>query len=367
MTTENYDRVYNFSPGPAVLPLPVLERVRDNLINYAGTGLGIMELSHRSAAFEEIIVSAEELIRQLLGVPEAYEIIFATGGGTQQFSMVPMNLLTPGLTGDYVVTGEWAKRALEEAQKFGATASAASSEDKNFSYIPAAIQVSANSAYVHFTSNNTIFGTQAHREPDLGDRAGAIPLVCDASSDLFYKPLHIEKYGLIYAAAQKNFGPAGVTAVIIRKDLLERSQPSLPVLMNYNTYVGKHSLYNTPPTFVIYVIREVLNWMAEQGGLAELYTQNQAKAALIYDAIDESDFYVGHAERESRSMMNITFRLKNQDLEKSFVKQAEAYGLSGLAGYRAVGGIRASVYNAFPIAGCRALAEFMRSFAKTHG
>ncbi|HQH29052.1 MAG TPA: 3-phosphoserine/phosphohydroxythreonine transaminase, partial [Oligoflexia bacterium] len=309
--------------------------------------------------FEGILNDAEGLLRELLEINDDYAVIFATGGATNQFSMVPMNLLGKGQTADYIITGSWSKKACAEAKKFGEVHIAASSEDKKFSYIPKQVSLSDKPAYVHFTSNNTIYGSQFRSEPQAGDGM----LVCDASSDFLHKKIEIKKYGLIYAGAQKNLGPAGVTLVIIRKDWLERTPQGLPIMMDYNTYVKERSLYNTPPVFAIYAVAEVLKWVKKQG-LAVVQKQNEEKAAMLYKTIDESAMYKAVVEPDSRSIMNVVFRLSSEELETKFVKEAAARGFAGLKGHRSVGGIRASIYNAFPIAGVAALVEFMKEFER---
>ena len=357
------NRVFNFNPGPAVLPLAVLENVRENLLDFSGTGMGIMEVSHRSKEFQKIIDETTADLKELLSIGDQYEVLYTTGGATNQFSMVPMNLLPPGQTANYIITGSWAQNAYKEAQKFGKTHAAGSSKDKNFSYIPKSCDITADCAYCHFTSNNTIFGTQFSSEPDAGEAL----LVCDASSDFLHKKIDVSKYGLIYAGAQKNLGPAGVTLVVIRRDLLERCPASLPLMMNYRTYSESQSLHNTPPVFAIYVVHEVLRWLKGLGGLAAIERQNRRKAEVLYKAIDGSSLYYGHAEADARSLMNVTFRLKNESLEGVFVKEAEAAGLVGLKGHRSVGGLRASIYNAFPPEGVDALVSFMQEFERTRG
>ncbi len=356
-------RVYNFSAGPAVMPLEVLETVRENILSYQGSGIGVMELSHRSKAFDEIIQSAEANFRKLLDVPADYAVLFLTGGASTQFSMVPMNLLQKGQTADYFVTGYWAERAAVEAKKFGEVNIAASSENKNHCYIPTDYRLSDNCSFVHYTSNNTIYGTQFHREPVVGERV----LVCDASSDLLHKKVDVKKYGVIYAGAQKNLGPAGTTIVIIREDLLSRIPKNLPVMLDYNTHVKGRSVYNTPPTFPIYVVGEMFKWLLTIGGLGEIEKRNREKAKVIYDAIDGSSFYTGHAEKGDRSLMNITFRIKNNALEPVFLKEAQAAGFFELQGHRNVGGIRASIYNAFPLEGVVEFSKFMADFAQRNG
>ncbi|NLF24435.1 MAG: 3-phosphoserine/phosphohydroxythreonine transaminase [Deltaproteobacteria bacterium] len=357
-------RKFNFSPGPAVLPEEVLQIVSENILSYQDSGIGIMEMSHRSKAFLEIIKQAQDDLRSLLEIGDDFAIIFASGGATNQFSMVPMNLLSPGMVGDYILSGAWSEKAYKEAGKFGEVTVAGSSAESNYNKIPAEIKLSERSAYCHFTSNNTIFGTEFQSEPAV-DLSKTV-LVCDASSDLLHKKIDIKKYGLIYAGAQKNLGPAGVTVVIIRRDLLSRSSKSLPIMLNYNTYVEHDSLYNTPPVFAIYVFGEVLKWIKRQGGLAKIEQINREKAELLYAAIDASDFYIGHAEPGSRSLMNVTFRIRQQDLEPQFVKEAAEQGLVELKGHRSVGGLRASIYNAFPLEGVKKLVAFMREFEGKH-
>lgn len=354
-------RILNFSAGPAVLPEEVLAEARDNLLSLGDLGIGICEISHRSKQFSAIIEQAEADIRTLLNVPADYRVLFLQGGATLQFSMVPMNLLGAGQTADYILTGSWSKKALAEAKRVGATHVAASTEEGNFKRIPAQseIKLSASPAYVHFTSNNTIFGTQWRTEPKAGDA----PLVCDASSDIMSRPLDMSRYGVLYAGAQKNLGPSGVTLVILRPDLLERSADSLPILMNYATMAEGKSLYNTPPTFGVYVVGLVAKWLLRNGGLAAMARRNEAKAAKLYQAIDGSDFFRGHAEPDSRSLMNVTWRHPSEELEARFVAEAEKAGMSGLKGHRSVGGLRASIYNAFPPEGIDTLVSFMKDFA----
>ena len=351
-------RAYNLSAGPATLPLEVLEEVQSNLISYRGSGVGIMEMSHRSKAFEEIIQATEANLRELLSIGDNYSVLFTTGGATNQFSMIPLNLRAKNQTADFIITGSWAEKALEEAARFGEVHIAASSKDKKFSFIPTELNLSSNPAYVHFTSNNTIAGTQFSKEPEVGSNV----LVCDASSDLLHKKIDINKYGLIYAGAQKNLGPAGVTVVIIRKDLLERVPQDLPIMLNYKTYSDNQSMYNTPPTLPIYVVGEVFKWLKKNGGLDEMYKTNKEKAQILYSFLDSSDFYQGLAEPASRSLMNVTFRISKSELEATFIDEAKKAGFSELKGHRSVGGLRASIYNAFPKEGVSALVEFMKEF-----
>ncbi|MCX8057208.1 MAG: 3-phosphoserine/phosphohydroxythreonine transaminase [Ignavibacteria bacterium] len=355
------NRVYNFNPGPAVLPEPVLKEVQENLMALPGVGMSILEISHRSSTFENILNETIENLRKLANIPSNYKILFLGGGASLQFSMVPLNLMPPKNKADYIVTGSWSKKAVKEAKRVGQVNIAASTEEENFKRIPKQeeLKLDPDAAYVHYTSNNTIFGTEWHYIPEVGD----VPLVCDMSSDIFSYPFDVSKYGLIYAGAQKNLGPAGVTIVIIREDLLERSQDSLHTMLNYKIHAENNSLYNTPPVFAIYVVGLVAKWLLNLGGLEAIAKINDEKAKLIYDAIDNSNgFYRGHAEKDSRSKMNITFRLPSEELEKKFVKEATEQGLVGLKGHRSVGGLRASVYNAFPIEGAKALVEFMKDF-----
>ena len=360
------ERIYNFSAGPAVLPLGVLEAAQRDLLALPGVGISVLEISHRSEPFDEIIQGAEADLRALLAIPDNYKVLFLQGGASLQFTMVPMNLLPKGGSADYIITGAWSQGALKEARKLGTARVAASTEDSHFSRIPAPeeLDLDPGAAYAHFTSNNTIFGTQWRAEPD----AGGVPLVCDASSDFLSRPLEVARYGLIYAGAQKNAGPAGVTLVIVRDDLLARVPQGLPSLLDYRLLAEKESLYNTPPVFAIYVAGLVFKWLRrEVGGLTEIQKRNEEKAKLLYDAIDATNFYRGHAEPGSRSRMNVTFRLPTEELEKSFAKEATAAGMDGLKGHRSVGGIRASIYNAFPKEGVARLVEFMREFERKNG
>ncbi|NLO90027.1 MAG: 3-phosphoserine/phosphohydroxythreonine transaminase [Clostridia bacterium] len=359
-------RVYNFNPGPATLPLPVLEQVQRELLNYKDKGMSVMEISHRSKDFEEIIFEAESLVKELLGLGEDYQVLFLQGGASLQFAMVPLNFLSEGTIADYILTGHFAEKAYKEAAKIGKANIAASSKDTNYDRIVNMdeIRLSCSPAYVHITSNNTVYGTQWKVFPDFGD----IPLVADMSSDIMSRPFDVSKFDLIYAGAQKNLGPAGVTLVIIRKNMLEKVPENMPSMLRYDVLAEKRSLYNTPPCFNIYVVNLVLKWVKENGGLEAMKERNEEKASHIYEAIDNSGgFYKGHAQKEYRSVMNVTFRLPNEDLEKLFVKEAAENGLVGLKGHRSVGGIRASIYNAMSKEGCLALAEFMNDFVKKHG
>jgi phosphoserine aminotransferase len=359
------ERVHNFAAGPAVLPLPVLEQAQRELVALPETGISVLEMSHRSSTIEGIIANAEEGIRQLAGVPSNYKVLFLQGGASLQFSMVPMNLLTENGKADHIVTGYFAKMALNEARKVGQINVAGSTEAQAFARVPyqEELDLDHDADYVHITSNNTIFGTEWKSEPEVGE----VPLVADASSNIFSKPIDVSKYGLIYAGAQKNLGVAGVTLVIIREDLLSRSPQSLPAMLDYNTHVKARSAFNTPPVFAVYILGLVLKWLADQGGLAQMARRNQEKARLLYDVMDASEFYRGHALSEHRSMMNVTFRLPTEDLEQKFVSDAAAAGMMELKGHRSVGGIRASIYNAMPREGIESLASFMKEFERTHG
>ncbi len=358
-------RIYNFAAGPAVLPLPVLEEAQRDLVALPGVGMSVMEISHRSKTFDDIIQGAEANFRALAGIPSNYHVLFLQGGASLQFSMVPMNLLGAGQTADYVHTGEWSKKAIKEAKKVGTVNVAFAGDAENFARIPRQdeLKLTAGAAYVHFTSNNTIFGTEWKREPEVG----AVPLVCDASSDIYSRPIDVTKHALIYAGAQKNLGPSGVTVVIVRDDMIGKAPATIPTMLDYKIHADNKSLYNTPPCFGIYILGLVMKWLVAQGGLAAIGAINARKAAKVYAEIDRTGFYRGHAARDSRSNMNITFRLPNEDLEKAFAKEATAAGLDGLKGHRSVGGLRASVYNAFPEAGIDALVSFMKDFEKKHG
>jgi phosphoserine aminotransferase len=359
------ERIFNFSAGPAILPVPVLEQAQREMVSLPGVGMSVMEISHRSKTFDEIIQGAESGLRELLGIPGNYKVLFLQGGASLQFSMVPLNFLPEGGSADYILTGSWGKKAIKEAKRQGAVNLAASTQEEGFKRIPRQeeLKLDARAAYVHLTSNETIEGVEWHAEPEVGD----VPLISDASSDILSRPLPVEKYAMIYAGAQKNMGPSGVTVCIIREDLLARAPEGLHTMLDYRTHAENNSLYNTPNTWGIYILNLVCRWLKERGGLTGMQRENEAKAGLLYDAIDASDFYRGHAEREARSLMNVTFRLPSEDLEKQFAKEATAAGLDGLKGHRSVGGIRASIYNAFPREGVEALVSFMREFEKKHG
>lgn len=357
-------RALNFNAGPAALPEKVLQRAGKEWLSINDSGMSVMELSHRSAIFEQIHQQAIQSVKDLLSIPEQYEVLLMQGGASLQFSMVPMNLLTEGASADYVLTGSWSEKALKEARKAGNIRIAASSKEAGYRRIPdrSEIEADENAAYLHLTSNNTIYGTQWHQFPD-----GTVPLVADMSSDIMSRPLDINRFGLIYAGAQKNLGPSGVTVVIIRKDLIRDSLGHLPTMLQYSTYSSSNSLYNTPPTLAIYLLSLVMDWVKEAGGIAAMAERSRQKAEIIYGAIDSSGgFYRGHADLESRSLMNITFNLENGQLEEVFLAEAAEAGFIGLSGHRSIGGCRASIYNAVPLAHCEQLADFMDHFRKKH-
>ncbi|WP_336637321.1 3-phosphoserine/phosphohydroxythreonine transaminase [Lysinibacillus fusiformis] len=358
-------RAYNFNAGPSALPQEVLEKAQQQLVDFRDTGMSIMEMSHRSAIFDEVHNEAIALLKKLYAIPENYEVLFLQGGASLQFTMVPMNFLSADQKASYVLSGSWSEKAFKEAKFFGTPVEAASTKENQYRHIPALadIQINEDDAYVHITSNNTIYGTQWKDYPNTGN----VPLVADMSSDILSKPIDIQKFGLIYAGAQKNLGPSGVTVVIIRKDLLEKANKNIPTMLKYTTHADSNSLYNTPPTFGIYMLGEVLKWVESNGGVAAVEKHNELKAKVIYDAIDNSNgFYKGHATPESRSLMNITFRVTDEELEKLFLAEAKAAGFVGLNGHRSVGGCRASTYNAVPLEACEALRDFMVDFQQKH-
>lgn len=359
-----YDRVFNFSAGPSILPLPVLEKVRDGLVNYEGTGESVMEMSHRSKEYKKIIEDAEKNLRELLKVPDNYKVLFLQGGATLQFSMVPINLLAKSGKADYIVTGNWAKKAAEEAEKFGDINVIASSADKNFTYVPKVRRedIREDADYVFICSNNTIFGSRFNYVPDTGD----IPLVADMSSCILSEDIDVSKYGLIFAGAQKNVGPAGMTIVIIRDDLIGKAAKDTPVYLDYKIHADKDSMYNTPPSFSIYVAGEVFKHLLSIGGVKEMEKKNIEKAKFLYDFIDKSDYYKAPVVPEDRSLMNVDFVTGDADLDKKFVAEAREKGMINLAGHRMIGGMRASLYNAMPEEGVKALVSFMDEFQKAN-
>ena len=358
------DRIYNFSPGPATLPYEVLVQAAKDIVNFNDKGIGLIEMSHRSKEFIQVVDECEALLRELLSIPQNYKVLFLQGGASTQFAMVPMNLLGPGKTACYLNTGTWAKKAIKEAKLFGTVDVAYTSENTNFDRVPlpAEYTIQTEAEYLYFVSNNTIFGTQFHSMPET-DKV----MVCDMSSDILSRPIDVSRFGLIFAGAQKNMGPAGCTVVIIREDLLDRTPENIPTMFRYRTHADKGSMFNTPPCFAIYVIGLVLHWLKKIGGLSAMAEMNRAKAALLYQAIDSSSFYRGHAQEESRSLMNITFNLPTQELEAKFIREATAQSLDGLKGHRSVGGCRASIYNAFPYEGVEKLVNFMEEFARDNG
>jgi len=359
------ERIHNFSAGPAILPVPVLEEAQREMLSLPGVGMSVMEISHRSKTFDAIHSQAETGLRELLGIPDNYRVLFLQGGASLQFSMIPMNFLPEGGSADYVITGSWGKKALKEAKRAGAVNVAANMADGGFTRVPGnnELNLEPKAAYVHITTNETIEGVEWKHEPEVA----GVPLVADASSDILSHPVPVDKYALIYAGAQKNMGPSGVTLVIVRDDLMERIPDGLHTMLDYRTHAENNSLYNTPNTWGIYIISLVCKWLKEKGGLEAMHRENEDKAGLLYDAIDATDFYRGHADADARSLMNVTFRLPSEELEKKFTVEATGQGLDGLKGHRSVGGIRASIYNAFPIDGVKALVSFMKEFERGNG
>jgi phosphoserine aminotransferase len=360
------ERVFNFSAGPSTLPLPVLEQAQAELLSVGGRGMSVMEISHRSELFESILESARQGIRELLGLPENYHVLLMQGGASMQFNMVPMNFLRTGESADYVITGFWGKKAAKEAARCGNINVIFNSEDSGFDSVPLQeeLKFDTDAKYIHYASNETIDGVEFKYDLD----GGIVPVICDASSNILSRPLDVSKYAMIYGGAQKNIGPAGVTLVIIRDDMLAHIDGELPAMLDYRHYVENASMPNTPNTFGIYLTDLVCKWLKEKGGLSVLQAENQAKAKILYDAIDASDGYFrGHAARSARSLMNVTFRLPSEELEGKFCAEATAQGLDGLKGHRSVGGIRASIYNAFPKEGVEKLVEFMSEFSQRNG
>ncbi len=361
---NTYDRVYNFSAGPSVLPLPVLEKVKDELLNYGGSGQSVMEMSHRSEAFKKIAADAEANLRELMQIPDNYRVLFLQGGGTLQFSMVPLNLLRESKKADYVVTGTWAKKAYKEACKFGDIKVVASSEEDTFTWVPKITKedIRPDADYVYITTNNTIYGTAYNYVPETGD----IPLVADMSSNILSEVVDVSKFGIIWAGAQKNVGPAGATIVIIREDLIGYADASIPTYLDYKVHDENDSMYNTPPCFSIYVAGEVFKHIKETGGLEAMEARNREKAAKLYDHIDSSELFNCPVAKEDRSIMNVVFVTGDKDLDKKFIAEAKAKGLVNLGGHRSIGGMRASIYNAMPMEGVDALIEFMKEFEEAN-
>jgi phosphoserine aminotransferase len=358
-------RIYNFSAGPAVLPEEVLSRAGDEMLDWRGTGMCVMEMSHRGKEFMSIAAEAEQDLRELLAIPRDYKVLFLQGGATLQFAQVPMNLLAGRGKADYVVTGEWSKKAVKEAQAYCDVHVAASSEDRGFTYFPAqdAFRTRSDAAYLHYCSNETIGGVEAHWIPD----AGSVPLVADASSHILSRPLDVSRFGLVYAGAQKNIGPAGLTIVLVREDLLGKAQKGTPSVMDYRQQAAADSMLNTPATYSIYIAGLVFKWLKQLGGLAEIEQRNIAKARLLYDYLDASALYRNPVDRKDRSRMNVPFTLRDAKLDDAFLKGAEQQGMVQLKGHRSVGGMRASIYNAMPIEGVRQLVAYMKDFESRHG
>jgi phosphoserine aminotransferase len=356
-------RINNFSAGPAILPECVLEEARENFLSLGDSGIGILEHSHRGKAFLQVYEETIAACKELANVPDDYDVLFLQGGASSQFFMVPMNFLSTDDTADYLVTGAWSQKAVKEAKRFGNVNISCTGEDENFQEIPEKRAVSPSPVYTHYTSNNTIFGTQFGKLPDTPN--GGF-LVCDASSDIFSRPIDVNKQGIIYAGAQKNLGPSGITLVIIRKDLVASGSADLPTMLQYRTHADKDSMFNTPPTFGIYIMGLVFKWIRNSGGLTAMETRNQQKAAVLYDFLDESELFQSTVASGNRSLMTVTFVTGNAELDAEFISQATAAGFSGLKGHRSVGGMRASIYNAFPPEGVQALAEFMHAFENSH-
>jgi len=358
-------RIHNFNAGPAALPLPVLEQIQQELLDFQGTGMSVLEISHRSKPFEQVLDEAIARIRRLLNLDERYHVLFLQGGASLQFAMIPMNLTIPGKPAAYIDTGTWASNAIKQARILGKNVTvAASSEDREYTYIPRDFVVPAEAAYLHFTSNNTIRGTQWHEFPDTG----GVPVISDMSSDIFSRTFDPQPFGLIYAGAQKNAGPAGVTLVIVRDEMLARVPRDLPTMLQYTTFAEKKSMFNTPPCFAVYVVGLVTKWLEETiGGVVKMEAINREKARLLYACLDDGGFYRGTARPDSRSQMNVTFRLPTPELEEQFIREATAGGFGGLKGHRSVGGCRASLYNAVPLEAVQALVAFMKEFAEKHG
>lgn len=355
------NRVFNFSAGPSMLPLPVLEKAASELVCYGDSGMSVMEMSHRSPVYEEIIADAEAKLRKLMNIPDNYKVLFMQGGASTQFACVPLNLMNGSGKADYIVSGQFSKKAYEEATKYGDVRVVASSKDKNFTYIPQITKddIRPDADYVHICFNNTIYGTKFNYIPDTGD----IPLVADLSSCIISEPIDVSKFGVIYAGAQKNMAPAGLTIVIVREDLLGNARPTTPVMLNWKTLADNDSMYNTPPCYCIYMAKLVYEWILDMGGLEAMKAHNVKKAGVLYDYLDSQNYYIAPVEKEYRSMMNVTFVTGDPDLDKKFAKEADAVGIKNIKGHRSVGGMRASIYNAMPIEGVEALVKFMQEFA----
>ena len=362
------EHIYNFSAGPAVLPAEVLQQARDEMLDWHGSGMSVMEMSHRGKEFMSIAAKTETDFRELAGIPDNYKVLFLSGGASSQFAMAPMNLLRGKKSANYVNTGEWSKKAIKEAKRYCAVNIAASSEDANFTYVPAqnTWKIDPDAAYLHFTPNETIGGVEFNWTPDLAHLNVDMPLVADMSSSFMSRPLDVSRFGLIYAGAQKNVGPAGLCIVIVREDLLGITVPGTPTMFDYRIHADNDSMYNTPPTYPMYICGLVLEWLKRKGGLAEMERINIVKANLLYDFLDSTDFYHCPVAKADRSRMNVPFTLKDASLDEQFLKQAKAHGLMQLKGHRSVGGMRASIYNAMPLEGVKVLVEFMKEFAENH-
>ena len=358
------NRVFNFSAGPSMLPLPVLEKAASELVCYGDSGMSVMEMSHRSPVYEAIIADAQEKLRTLMNIPDNYKVLFLQGGASTQFASVPLNLLNGSGKADYIVSGQFSKKAFDEAQKYGDVKAIASSKDKNFTYIPQITRedIRPDADYVHVCFNNTIYGTKFNYIPDTGD----IPLVADMSSCIISEPVDVSKFGVIYAGAQKNMAPAGLTVVIVREDLLGKARPETPVMLDWKTMADNDSMYNTPPCYAIYMAKLVYEWILDMGGLDAMKEYNVKKAAILYDYLDNQNYYIAPVEKDYRSMMNVTFVTGDEALDKKFAKEADAAGIKNIKGHRSVGGMRASIYNAMPIEGVEALVKFMDDFAKNN-
>ncbi|MBR5220450.1 MAG: 3-phosphoserine/phosphohydroxythreonine transaminase [Clostridia bacterium] len=358
------NRVFNFSAGPSMLPLPVLEKAASELVCYGDSGMSVMEMSHRSPVYEEIIADAQAKLRTLMNIPDNYKVLFLQGGASTQFASVPLNLLNGSGKADYIVSGQFSKKAFDEAQKYGDVKAIASSKDKNFTYIPQITRedIRPDADYVHVCFNNTIYGTKFNYIPDTGD----IPLVADMSSCIISEPVDVTKFGVIYAGAQKNMAPAGLTVVIVREDLLGKARPETPVMLDWKTMADNDSMYNTPPCYAIYMAKLVYEWILDMGGLDAMKEYNVKKAAILYNYLDNQDYYIAPVEKDYRSMMNVTFVTGDEALDKKFAKEADAAGIKNIKGHRSVGGMRASIYNAMPIEGVEALVKFMDDFAKNN-
>ncbi|MBE6659012.1 MAG: 3-phosphoserine/phosphohydroxythreonine transaminase [Ruminococcaceae bacterium] len=358
------NRVFNFSAGPSMLPLPVLEKAASELVCYGDSGMSVMEMSHRSPVYEAIIADAQAKLRTLMNIPDNYKVLFLQGGASTQFASVPLNLLNGSGKADYIVSGQFSKKAFDEAQKYGDVKAIASSKDKNFTYIPQITRedIRPDADYVHVCFNNTIYGTKFNYIPDTGD----IPLVADMSSCIISEPVDVTKFGVIYAGAQKNMAPAGLTVVIVREDLLGKARPETPVMLDWKTMADNDSMYNTPPCYAIYMAKLVYEWILDMGGLDAMKAYNVKKAAILYDYLDNQDYYIAPVEKDYRSMMNVTFVTGDEALDKKFAKEADAAGIKNIKGHRSVGGMRASIYNAMPIEGVETLVKFMEDFAKNN-